>query len=114
MATSGLRVVPEELRQIAFGAIGAAFTAIGAVYDNPLRIVSIKNLTDAELYFSFDGVTIHEILPSDSALVLDFTANSSYAGYPFIAQGTTIYTTYTVGAPTAGVAAVSAYHCVGD
>ena len=110
----GIRVVPETLRQIGFGAIGGAFTAIGAVYANPLRIINIKNLTDAELYFSYDGVSIHEILPSNTGLVLDFTANSSSHIFPFIAAGTTIYTTFAVGAPTSGIAAVSAYYCVGD
>ncbi len=112
---NGIRVVPDTLRQIAFGTIGGAFTAIGAVFTHPIRILSIKNLTDAELYFSFDGVAIHEVLPASSALVLDFTANSSSNGrYPFLAAGTTIYTTYTVGAPTSGIAAVSAYYCAGD
>lgn len=114
MANGGVRVVPETLRQIASGAIGVGFTAIGAAYDHSIRIISLKNLTDVELYFSYDGVTIHEILPASSALVLDFTANSSSIQFPFIASGTTIYTTYAVGAPTTGIAAVSAYYCIGD
>jgi hypothetical protein len=114
MSSRGIRVIPDELRTLAFGAIGAGYTAIGAVFDNPIRIISLKNLTDHTLVFSYDGVTDHEILPSESGLVLDFTANSANASFPFIAAGTTIYVKDNGVGPTTGLAAVSAYYCKGD
>ncbi len=114
MSSRGIRVVPETLRQIVFNDIGADLTPIGTIFTNPIRILSIKNLTNAALYFSFDGVAFNEVLPANSALVLDFTTNASYSAFPFIKADTTIYTTYVEGAPTSGIAAVSAYHCLGD
>lgn len=114
MSSRGIRVIPDALRSSAFGAIGAGYTAIGAVFLNPIRIISFKNLTNQTLIFSYDGVTDHEILPSESGLVLDFTANSAYGAFPFIASGTTVFVKHNGVAPTAGEAAVSAYYCIGD
>lgn len=120
MSSRGIRVVPDELRQIAFGAIGAGFTAIPgitvpAVYTNPIRILILKNATNAPMYISYDGTFIHDFLPAASGQVLDFTANAGGGHtFPFIAAGTTVYVTYDVVAPTSGSVTVSAYYCVGD
>ena len=114
MANGGIRVVADTLRQIAFGAIGAAFAPVGAVFTNPIRILTIKNDTDADMYFSYDGVTIQEYIPSQTGMILDFTANSSTQTFPFIASGTTIYVRQVAAAATSGIVAISAYYCVGD
>lgn len=114
MSARGIRVVPDTLRTAAFGAVTGAYSAIGAVFMNPIRILSFKNLTDQTLLFSFDGVHDHEILPSESGLVLDFTANSAYSAFPFISAGTTIYVKDNGVAPTSGQVSISAYYCVGD
>lgn len=114
MSANGIRALPTTLRQIAFGAIGAGFTPIGAPFDNAIRIISLKNFTNATLYFSYNGVDEQEILLPNSAIVIDFSTNSSYAEFPMISKSTTIYVAYAVGAPTSGLAAVSAYYCLGD
>ena len=114
MASGGMRIVADELREIAFGAIGLAFTAVGAVYTNPIRLLSIKNDTDADMYFSYDGVTVQEYIPAQTGMVLDFTSNSGATVYPLMASGTTIYVAQVLAAPTSGIVAVSAYHAIGD
>jgi hypothetical protein len=115
MSSRGIRVIPDLLRLTAFGAIGGVYTAIGAVYTNPIRILSIKNATNQDIFISYDGVNNHEYLPAASGLVLDFCANAAGgATFPFIAAGTTIYIKDNGVAPTSGVVAVSAYYCIGD
>jgi len=111
---NGIRVIPDILRLLAFGGVGAAFLPVGAVYTNPIRILSIKNATNSDMEFSYDGVNAHEYLPASSGIVLDFTANSSPERFPFIASGTTIYVRYASIAPTSGNIAISAYYCAGD
>jgi hypothetical protein len=114
MASGGVRVIPDILRTRGFGGIAGLYLPVGAVFTNPIRIISIKNLTDQALFFSYDGVNDNEILPSESGLVLDFTANSTSCIFPFIASGTTVYVRYGAVAPTIGSVAVSAYYCIGD
>jgi len=115
MSSRGIRVIPDVLRERAFGVIGAGYTALGIAFEHPIRIISFKNLTNQTLLFSYNGIDDHEILPSESGLVLDFTANAGGgATFPFIAAGTTIYVKHNGVAPTSGEAAVSAYYCIGD
>lgn len=115
MSSRGIRIVPDVLRTSLFGAIGAGYTAIGAVYTNPIRILSIKNMTNQTLVFSYDGVNDEEILPAASGLVLDFCSNSAGGStFPFIAAGTTIFVKHNGVAPTSGQVSISAYFCLGD
>jgi hypothetical protein len=107
-------MVPDTLRTLAFGAIGAGYTAVGAVFDFPMRIVAIKNLTDEDLLFSFNGVTDHEIVPEESGVILDLCANNANHSSAFIAKGTIIYVKHNGVAPTAGSVAISTYYCIGD
>lgn len=109
----GIRIVPDLLRTAAFGAIGAGYTAVGAVFLHPMRIISIKNTTDANLLFSFDGITDHEFVPSDSGIVLDFCANSVNTAGAFIGVGTTIYVKQS-GVPTNGSVNISCYYGFGE
>ncbi len=114
MSSRGIRVIPDILRTLTFDEIGANYVAVGPVFEHPIRILSIKNLTDQNLVFSFNGVDDHELLAAHSGLVLDFTANSSYQAFPFIAAGTTIYVKDDTVAPTVDGVAISAYYCIGD
>ena len=109
----GIRILPDALRTAAFGAIGANYTAVGPVFAFPMRLISIKNLTDAVLLFSYDGVTDHEIVANQTGIVLDLCANSVNSQGAFIANGTTIYVKQS-GVPTSGAVYVSCYYGFGD
>lgn len=109
----GIRMVPDTLRTAAFGAIGAGYTALGAVFLHPMRIISIKNMTDAILLFSFDGVTDHEVVPNEAGIVLDFCANSVNTAGAFIGVGTQVWVKQTT-APTAGSVYMSCYYGFGE
>lgn len=109
----GLKLVPDVLRSSAFGAIGAGYTAVGTVFLHPMRIVSIKNLTNAVLLFSFDGVNDHEVVPAGAGVVWDFCTNRYGDAGAVIGVGTTIYVKES-GVPTSGAAYVSCFYGFGE
>jgi hypothetical protein len=94
---------PETIRSLAFGAIGAGYTAVGTPFANPSRIVKFHNFTNANLLISFDGVNDHDAIFASSSQVMDLTTNhTSQAGEAFFRVGTTIYVKEETGAPTGG------------
>jgi len=104
-----IRFVPEALRSIAFGSIGAAYMGVGTAFDNPVRILFIQNLTDAGLTFSFDGVNDHFVLPDNGFLLLDVSANKTNERGFFVAEGQRIYVKE-LGTPTTGSVYLSAFY----
>lgn len=86
-----IKILPEPVRTIAFGAIGPAYMGIGTAFDHPARMMFIQNLTDQTLMFSFNGVDDHFPLPATGFLILDVTANKTFQAGAFFAEGTRIY-----------------------
>jgi len=109
MSKGAIRFKPEEVRTIAFGAIGAAYTAVGASMDNPIRIFFLQNWTDESLMFSFDGVNDHLPLPAGGFIVIDVTANKSLPEGFYIAEGDSIYVKE-IGTPTTGSVYLSVFY----
>ncbi len=109
----GLRLVPDSLRTAAFGAIGPAYVALGSVFLHPMRIISIKNLTDGDLLFSFDGVNDHEVVPSQAGIVWDFCTNRYGMAGAVIGVGTTIYVKQSE-VPTVGSVYLSCFYGFGE
>ena len=105
----GTRILPESLRSLAFGSIGASYMGIGTALDHPARILEIQNLTDGALLFSFDGIEDHAILPASGFLLLDLTANKTEERGAFVSEGTRIYVKES-GTPTSGAVYVSAFY----
>lgn len=113
----GKRILAETLRSLAFGSIGASYTAIGTdpTFNAPIRILSIKNLTDKDILFSYNAVNDHEVLPAMGGLVLDLTSNKANESGAFFAENTIVYAKQGAGgAPTSGSVYVSAYYAKGD
>ena len=104
-----IRLVPETLRSLAFGSIGATYMGIGTALTEPSRILIIQNLTDAILLFSHDGVNDHLILNTLTSLVLDVTANKTIDTGFYVAAGTRIYVKRS-GIATTGSVYVSSFH----
>lgn len=92
----------EDLRTIAFGAIGAGFTAVGDAFSGPVRILSITNLTDANLIFSDDGVNDKWILPAGSGKVVDISTNRTNQENFLLAEGKYAYIKHAGVAPISG------------
>jgi len=104
-----IRLIPETVRELAFGSIGVAYAGIGTALDRPIRILFVQNLTDTLLMFSLDGVNDHFPLDTNGFLLLDVTANKTIDTGCFIAEGTRIYVQEVV-SPTTGSVYVSAFH----
>jgi len=98
----GRKVEFEAVREAAFGAIGAAYAALGTALTDHARIVSFYNTSDAEVYISFDGVNDHIRLASGSFQLFDLTANKVRDDGYFLANGTVIYQKRVGAAPTSG------------
>jgi hypothetical protein len=100
MSNLAIQLWPEALRSIGAGAISGTYMGIGLPTTYPTRIYWIQNNTDANLTFSWDGITDHFVVPQDGFLLLDGSANKSTTGGIFsIPAGTR---TYVKGAPTTG------------
>jgi hypothetical protein len=99
----------EPARYLAFGSITADYLEVGTPITNPVRILRIQNLTDAILWFSYDGENDHEAMAANSFLLLDVTANKSLDNGLYIPLGTQIYVKR-LGTPTTGSVYVSVYY----
>jgi len=109
MANSrAIRLFPDPVRSLAFGAIVANYTGVGTAFSDPVRILRIQNLTDALLWISFDGVNNHEAMASNSFLLLDVTANKAREDGCYLPDGTRIYAKRNE-TPTSGDVYVTAY-----
>ena len=104
-----IRLMPETLKELAFGSIGAGYAGVGTAFDKPIRILFIQNLTDVTLLFSLDGVNDHFPLPTSGFLLLDVTANKTLEQGFYIAEGQRIYVKNS-GVPSSGSVYVSAFY----
>lgn len=114
MAKSALsaRVLPEALRSIAFGAIGAAYAPIGTALSHPSRLVTISNGTDVPVLISWDGATDNSWIAAGSNLVLDICTNrGTFASEFAIAQHTRFWVKQSGAvAPAQGAVYLSSYY----
>jgi hypothetical protein len=100
---SAIRFEWEELRSVAFGAIGANYTAITPAFQNEGRIMIIKNLTDQAVLISGNGVNNGTIIPAGSAESYDLTTNRSEAGGTYVFSANSyLYVKHNGVAPTTG------------
>ena len=93
----------DVLRTLAFGAIGATFTAVGTPLAFQARIICFTNTTTEDVIFSMDGVTDQLIVPAGSFKLFDITTNHKPVNQDdfVFAIGTQWYVRYAV-APASG------------
>jgi len=96
------RVRLEAIRTLAFGAIGAGYTAIGASTTQQSRVVKLDNATNVAVFFSIDGLLDQIWLPSGGFFLLDLTANKVREDGFFIEEGTFFYVRAVGALPTSG------------
>ena len=104
------RFAIDTIRTAAFGAIGAAYSAVGEALDEPCRIFCLTNLTDQDVFFSLDGVNDHFIVPTNSFKLIDVTANKVRDDGFFVREGTVFYVVRVAGAPTLGSVYIEIIH----
>lgn len=104
------RLIPDTVRTAAFGAVGAAYSAVGAALTDQCRIFCLTNLTDADVFFSVDGVNNHFIVPSNSFKLIDVASNKIRDEGFFLPTGTVFYVVRVAGAPTVGAVYIEVLH----
>lgn len=109
-----IRIVPEPIRQAAFGSITSSYTALGTALAHKARIIAFKNNSDANIYFSQDGIDDHYYLIPGESYPLDITANR-VAGYPaYISKDTQFYLKDDGSAATTGTVSLIVLYGLGD
>lgn len=76
-AVSAVRIRFENLRSLGFAGIGAAYAPVGTPFANPIRLLKVNNLTNANLLVSFNGIDDQDVVAANSAYVFDFGVNKS-------------------------------------
>jgi hypothetical protein len=99
---SSVHVRFEELRSLPAGAINKnTFTPIGLPFEYPVRILKITNLTDEDLYFSFNGETAQDVIASRGFCLYDYGSNrAKQPGFFEQAARTNIFVKAISAAPT--------------
>lgn len=88
--------LPIAQKTLAFGSVGASYTLVGSKFTTPMLAVIIVSTLDADVQFSWDGVTDAFPVLSGATIILDFKSDNiplpaSYA--PYVKQ---------IGVPSAG------------
>ena len=105
-----LRLIPEPVRSLAFGSIGAAYMGVGTSIDKKARMIHIANLTDDNLMFSFDGVNDHFPLQMYSFLYIDVCLNKTGSNFFSFSVGDRLYVKDNGGATSTGSVYVSVFY----
>ncbi len=105
-----IRLIPETLRSLSAGSIGAAYMGVGTALSKPIRIFFLQNLTNETLVFSFDGINDHVVLPENGYMLIDVTSNKTIPQGLFIAEGARVYAKQLSVAPVAGAVYLSMFY----
>lgn len=108
--TYKIRAIIDPIRTTAFGAIGANYTAVGAILDEPTRIFYLFNGTDQDIYFSDDGVNNKFRLPTGGFIVMDITSNKVRDDGFFMPEQRYWYVKHAGAAPTSGSIDITIIH----
>lgn len=101
------RITLEAVRNFPFSSIGVSYSPINPPFSAAISLVSFFNATDITLFFSFDGVTDHLLLPPQNNITLStsqFSSSEEKAEFPL---GTTIFVKEFSGAGSLGVAIIN-------
>lgn len=100
---SSIRVRFENLRSLGFASIIGTYTGVGTPFANPVRLLKITNLTNANLLVSFNGVDDKDIVAANGFTLYDFGTNqTASAGNLEMAVGDRVYVREESAAPTSG------------
>lgn len=69
------RAQVDAIRTLAFGSVGATYTAVGTPTTHQARIICFTNTTNEDVMFSDDGSTDQIIVPAGSFKLFDVTTN---------------------------------------
>ncbi len=99
----GTRVAFEPIREVAFGAVGATYGAIGTALVDHARLVRIVSTLNTDVYISVDGVNDNIRMAAGSFFIMDLSSNKVHDDGLFLSVGTIFYVKQSsAGAPGSG------------
>lgn len=69
------RAAIDPLRSLGFASISGTYAAVGVVFAHPVRVICVTNNTDADMFFSDDGVNNKLFLAANSFKLFDVCTN---------------------------------------
>jgi hypothetical protein len=103
----------EPIRTLTAAGIGAGYAPLGTPLDDLTRLILFQNHTDAAVFFSFDSVNDHIVVPQNGFVLLDLNSNkdstSEVLGW-YIQRGTQLYVKDVSAATTTGSVYVSSFY----
>ena len=96
VSTPSLNVRFDALRSTAFGSITSSYVALGTPFSHMVRLLKFVNTTNADVLFSFDGITDNDVVPAGGFALYDFDTNSIITS-----SGTQVYIKSS-GSPSSG------------
>jgi hypothetical protein len=103
----------DPIRTVAFGGISGTYAVVGTPLINLTRLILFQNFTDVSVFFSFDGVNDHIVVPTTGFVLLDLNTNkdspAEVLGW-YIQQGTQIQVKQVSGAAGSGSVYVSSFY----
>lgn len=112
-ASDSLRLVALPLRLLAFGSVGGTLTFVGAMSGDSVYILKVDNTTNQDLIGSLFGTQDEFLLPMQSGMIIDVTANKTNNAQGLFFPANVRFAVRHQGvAPTSGQVAVT--YMVGD
>lgn len=112
-ASDSLRLSALPLRTLAFGSVGGTFTPVGAIAGDSIYILKVDNTTNQDLIGSLFGTQDEFLLPSQTGMIIDVTANKTNTAQGIFLPANVRFSVRHQGvAPTSGTVAVT--YMVGD
>lgn len=103
MSTLSIKLQAEELKTLAFGDITDTYSVVETLYQNPVRIYHLQNLTNVNLVWSWDGITDNGVIAAGGFILLDITANKSLPEGQYLPRnGATYIRSFTGSNPISG------------
>lgn len=94
---NGFRAIPDTLRQIAATSFDNTFQAVGTPLIYPSPLVKFINNTSVLVIVSWDGVTFHDVMPSETFTIYDFCSDAGTTAGWYAPEGTQFYVNGSVG-----------------
>jgi hypothetical protein len=90
----------EPIRSLGYADIASTYSLVGTRFANPVRILKVVNLSDANLMISFDGVDDYDVVAAGGGYIYDYCSDRNALGGNFEQPANTqVYVKYIGSAP---------------
>ncbi len=75
MGALNILLTPEERRSIDSSTLTGSFQLVGSVFSHPIILLKIVNVSDEDVDISYNGSTVHDIVPANGFTLYDANTN---------------------------------------